>query len=132
MRLVILESPFAAPTPEGVGHHIAYARACLRDCIQRGEAPFASHLLYTQPGVLRDTVPEERALGMKAGLAWGPVAHATVVYTDCGVSVGMKAGISRAEKEGRPVEFRTLGQPWGMSGESSAAPRHEPLRTEQA
>ena len=26
-----------------------YARACLRDSLLRGEAPIASHLLYTQP-----------------------------------------------------------------------------------
>jgi hypothetical protein len=40
-----------------------------------GEAPIASHLLYTQPGVLRDEIPEERRHGIDAGLAWGAVAH---------------------------------------------------------
>lgn len=73
-----------------------------------GEAPFASHLLYTQDGILRDEVPEERELGMEAGFAWGLCADATVVYWDYGISAGMRKGIKRAKREGRPVEYRKL------------------------
>ncbi|OGN03538.1 MAG: hypothetical protein A2655_04835 [Candidatus Yanofskybacteria bacterium RIFCSPHIGHO2_01_FULL_43_42] len=104
MRRVVLESPFAGD----VERNLAYARRCLHDCLLRGEAPIASHLLYTQPGVLDDNKPEERKLGIEAGLVWGSLAEATVVYTDYGISGGMKFGIERAEKEGRPVEFRKL------------------------
>lgn len=104
MRLVILESPYAGD----VRRNRAYARKALRDCLLRGEAPIASHLLYTQPGVLRDAVPTERQHGIDAGLAWGAVAHATVVYSDLGISRGMQYGIQRARKDGRPVEFRSL------------------------
>jgi hypothetical protein len=74
----------------------------------RGEAPIASHLLYAQPGVLRDDVADERELGISAGLAWGPVADATVVYIDRGISPGMKRGIADAESAGRPTEYRVL------------------------
>lgn len=105
MRLVIVESPYAGD----VEANVEYARAALRDCLLRGEAPIASHLLYTQPGVLRDEIPGERAHGIDAGLAWGRVADATVVYTDRGTSRGMEQGIARAVAEGRPVEYRTLG-----------------------
>ena len=42
MVLVLLESPYAGY----VERNLAYARACMRDCLLRGEAPFASHLLY--------------------------------------------------------------------------------------
>ena len=104
MRRVILESPYAGD----IERNVNYARLALRDCLQRGEAPIASHLLYTQPGVLRDNVPEEREWGINAGLAWGAVADATVVYTDYGISRGMEYGIKRAEAEGRPVEYRKL------------------------
>lgn len=104
MRLVIVESPYAGD----IDRNIAYARAAVRDCLLRGEAPMASHLLYTQPGVLRDEVPDERRHGIKAGLAWGRVAEATVVYTDLGISRGMATGIADAEATGRPVEYRTL------------------------
>lgn len=104
MRRVILESPFAGD----VEANIAYARECLRDCLLRGEAPIASHLLYTQPGVLDDDVPAERQHGIDAWLAWGAVADATVVYCDRGISRGMKYGIANADAAGRPVEMRWL------------------------
>ncbi len=104
MRRVIVESPYAGD----VERNTAYARAALRDCLLRGESPIASHLLYTQPGVLDDEIPEERQLGIDAGLAWGAEAEATVCYVDFGVSDGMKYGIARAGDEGRGVEQRTI------------------------
>ncbi len=104
MRRVVLESPFAGH----VQANIEYARACVRDCLKRGEAPIASHLLYTQQGVLRDDVPAERAIGIDAGHAWIEVADAVVVYTDYGVSPGMFKGIARAEAAGKPVERRRI------------------------
>lgn len=108
MRRVILESPYGSDDDAVVAENIRYARACMRDCLLRGESPNASHLLYTQPGVLDDRNPEERKLGIEAGLAWGHEAQATVAYTDRGVSKGMKHGIERAIEEGRPVEYREL------------------------
>lgn len=104
MKLVVVESPYAGD----VERNLTYARACMRDCLQRGEMPFASHLLYTQPGILDDTVPEERKLGINAGFAWAEKADLTVVYTDLGFSSGMRGGIADAEAKGRPVEYRTL------------------------
>ena len=104
-RLVILESPYAGD----VAANVRYARRCIRDSLMRGEAPIASHLLYTQPGILDDGVPEERALGIDAGLAWRKVAEASVVYTDRGISAGMRYGIDAALKAGRPVEYRKIG-----------------------
>ncbi len=104
MRLVLVESPFAGDVEANVN----YARACIRDCLLRGEAPIASHLLYTQPGVLDDTVPNERAYGINAGHAWMRDADAVVVYTDRGVSFGMLAGINRAKFHGKRVEYRIL------------------------
>lgn len=104
MRRVIVESPFAGD----VETNLKYMRAAMRDCLLRGEAPFASHGLYTQPGVLDDDVPEERAHGIEAGFAWREAADATVVYTDRGYSRGMRYGIEDALKKGRPVEYRSL------------------------
>lgn len=104
MTPVILESPYAGD----VERNERYARACLRDCLKRGEAPFASHLLYTQPGVLDDTDADERKLGINAGLALGSCLDRTVVYTDLGTSTGMSYGIAAAEKAGRQIEYRTL------------------------
>lgn len=104
MRRVVVESPFAGD----VEANIAYARAAVRDSVLRGEAPIASHLLFTQPGILDDNVPSERQLGIDAGLAWLSVADASVVYTDRGVSAGMEYGIAAARGAGVPVEYRSI------------------------
>ena len=104
MRLVIIESPYAGD----VEANVDYARRCVRDSLERGEAPIASHLLYTQPGILDDGLPHERQLGIDAGLAWRRVADLTAVYTNHGVSEGMSYGIRAAHEAGIPVEFRVL------------------------
>ena len=102
MRLVIIESPYAGDV-EG---NVTYARACMADSLRRGEAPLASHLLYTQ--MLDDLLPSERMLGIDSGLAWAVKADATVVYTDKGMSRGMEYGIDHAKAHGREIEYRTL------------------------
>lgn len=111
-RLVVVESPYAG----NVERNVAFARACMADCLRRGEAPFASHLLYTQPGVLDDAVPEERRRGIDAGCAWAKLAAVRAVYVDLGVSPGMKEGIVHALAIGQPVEYRVLGADWSLGG----------------
>jgi hypothetical protein len=136
-RLVIVESPFAG-RPTGViakipglravaatvlrWRNVRYARAAVRDSVLRGEAPIASHLLLTQPGILRDDVLAERRLGIDAGLAWGRPEHfvpanmpASAFYVDLGASEGMVYGARVASSLGRPVDRRTLPSwriPW--------------------
>jgi len=108
VKRVYLESPYAGD----VARNLRYVRACMADCLRRGEAPYASHALYTQDGVLRDEVPEERALGMNAGEAFRAACDLTVVYTDLGTSRGMAWGIENAARIGHPVEMRSLGEGW--------------------
>ena len=121
MQLVILESPYAA----GVGlrglvgrwRNRRYARRCVRDSLLRGEAPIASHLLYTQRGILNDQIPAERQHGIDAGLAWRRAADATIVYIDRGISSGMRYGVADAVAHDRPIIYRTLRyRPDGFHG----------------
>lgn len=100
---VLVESPYAGDVAE----NLRYLRACLKDSLDRGEAPFASHLFYTQ--ILDDTVPEERDLGMRAGFAWGECADFVAVYQDRGLSPGMLEGLKAHARSGVRVDFRTLG-----------------------
>ena len=104
MNLVIVESPYAGD----IERNVAYARAAMADCLKRGEAPYASHLLYTQPGVLRDDIPAERELGINAGLAWWRVADLHAFYTDYGMSRGMTAALEKCKADGRPYEMRSI------------------------
>ena len=106
----------AVPVHDRIGYSARFGelppRAALADCLRRGEAPFASHLLYTQPGVLDDLIPKERKQGIEAGLELAKRADATVVYADLGISKGMEWGIKAATEIDRPIEYRSLGMPW--------------------
>jgi len=108
VRRVIIESPYAGD----VERNLRYLRACMADCLRRGEAPFASHGLYTQEGVLDDRNPSERAHGIAAGFAWRTVADATVIYLDLGWSLGMFQGEADSHARSVPVEHRWLGGEW--------------------
>lgn len=105
---VLVESPFSAPNKRLLTRNIAYARACLHDSFLRGEAPWCSHLIYTQAGVLDDDELHQRQLGIDAGLAWGRMAELSAVYVDLGLSRGMLHGIKTAEAEGRAIVYRGL------------------------
>ena len=112
-KFVDIETPYSARTLKEVARNIRYARACVRDSVLRGEDPFASHLFYTQPGILDDNSPAERKRGIMAGKAIIERLNATtVVYTDLGVSKGMKQGMEIAKKSGRKIEYRRLGKGW--------------------
>ena len=106
--LVVIESPYGAASQEQINFNVEYARKCVSDALKRGEAPFASHLIYTQAGILDDNNPYERELGISAGLAWGRKADLVAVYVDLGISSGMKQGIEAHENAGIPIEFRSV------------------------
>ena len=114
LKRIILESPYAGD----VECNVAYARVCLCDSLMRGEAPIASHLLYTQDGVLNDNDPEQRRHGIDAGHAWLEVAEAVVFYVDLGMSSGMETAWLRARDAGVKCERRKVAE---FSPESRAA-----------
>lgn len=117
MKLVIIESPYRGD----VTRNTRYLRACIRDCLKRGESPYASHRMLTD--ALNDDDPEERAIGIEAGLAWrhamspvfrndgaiigySPARH--VFYLDIGATTGMLLAKKRYDDERIPYEERTL------------------------
>jgi len=102
MRTVVIESPLAGE----VRRNIAYAELAVLDSLRRGEAPFASHLLY--PQVLDDGNSDQRQIGMLAGFAVGKRVELCAVYVDLGVTPGMKGGITRHRKHGLEVEERSI------------------------
>jgi hypothetical protein len=110
MKRVIIESPYRANTwylaPLQRWRNRRYARACLRHSLRLGEAPLASHLLYTQ--VLTDADAAERDWGIKAGLTWTEQADLCAVYTDRGISNGMQLGAEFARAHAIAVEYRSL------------------------
>jgi hypothetical protein len=115
--IVVIETPYNAADEAGVRRNIRFARACVRDSLMRGEAPFASHLLYTQPGILNDRVPEERAHGIEAGFDVGAAASLTALYMNLGMSRGMALGAEAANRCNRVVESRRLPDDWDSDDE---------------
>lgn len=105
MKLVIIESPYAGD----IARNVEYARECVRHSLANDEAPIASHLLYTQPGILNDNIPEHRYWGINAGLAWRRVADLAAFYIDLGWSGGMLAAKKIYDTENLPYEVRSLG-----------------------
>ena len=101
--LVMVESPYRGLT---VAEAEGYAEAACWDCMKRGEAPFASHLLYTR--FLDDRDPRQRELGMIFGRAWIKIADLMVVYEDYGISEGMKIAMELAEKLQIDVQIRKI------------------------
>ena len=110
--LVIIESPFRGegetPGAKVIAkrRNLEYARKALHHSLSLGEAPFLSHLLYTQ--VLDDDNSEERSWGINAGFAWAKVAHYVAIYTDLGISEGMSQAISHHKDKGRTVVYRKI------------------------
>lgn len=78
MKPLVIESPYAPRGGFTLEENVAFARAVCRYAVLHGFAPYASHLFYSQPGVLDDTVPAERELGIQAGFVWG--GHAAEVW----------------------------------------------------
>jgi hypothetical protein len=110
LKRIIIESPYAGM----IERNVRYARACMRDSLGRGEAPIASHLIYTQEGILDDQILSERENGIRAGFAWWDVAELIAFYTDLGWSDGMLAALDRVTQENRAHEIRSIhgGKTW--------------------
>lgn len=84
MDIVVIESPYAGD----VENNVEYARKAMLHSLELGEAPYASHLLYTQ--VWDDLDPEQRKAGIKAGVEFHRVADKVAFYCDRGISGGMR------------------------------------------
>ena len=115
MILTVIESPYAAQFSaygneasirREVDQNRLYLKACLRDSIARGEAPFASHELYTR--ALDDACPIEREAGLRAGESWASRAERRVLYLDRGLSEGMVRGLKQAIRLKQKIYVRGL------------------------
>lgn len=104
MKRVVIESPYAGD----VQRNAMYAIAAVKDSLSRGEAPIASHLLFAENGIVDESDPNGRRLGIGAGLAWVPVADLMAFYIDYGESEGMREARLLAEELGIPTEFRKI------------------------
>lgn len=107
MERVIVESPYAG----NIEVNEIYGSFAMKDClVNYGEAPYASHLLYTRKYVLKDWLPNDRRLGIDAGFAWRENGDKSVFYVDLLMSKGMVEGLKDCKNKGLPYEVRKLPQ----------------------
>src|SRR6188768_516060 len=117
MRIVVLESPFK-PSADDVAKYagrysaadllrqnLTYARLLLLNSLQRGEAPLAPHLLYTQVWTERDDL---RDAGIKAGIELHHRADLVALGTDLGTSNGMRLARDNARLIGVELTSRSI------------------------
>lgn len=117
MRIVCLESPFKPSegdiakyagrysAAELLRQNLAYARLALLNALKLGEAPLASHLLYTQ--VWSETA-DLRDAGIKAGIELHHRADLVALYVDLGTSGGMKLASDNARLVGTEITTRSI------------------------
>lgn len=96
MKRLIVESPYAGD----VERNTEFARnVCEFAAREHGYAPFASHLFYTQ--FLDDGDPDDRDLGIEAGLAWA--TRADLVW------ICLRPGEDLSDGMCRAIEFHRDG-----------------------
>lgn len=99
--LIYIASPYGAKSAEGIQENIDFVKAAGRAAIEAGYTPVIVHLVY--PVLLRDDVPEERALGISMDFQLLEKCDAMVYYTHKGVSSGMDLEIRHALEHGIPT-----------------------------
>ena len=105
MKRVYVASPFRGATAEATRQNIVYARLCMLDSLERGEAPYLSHLLYTQVWAESDDL---RAAGLAAGTAWRRGSEYVALYIDLGVTDGMRLAELDAAHHEIPHGYRKV------------------------
>ena len=102
--MIYICSPYRANTEEQLQKHIEYARELTRAELLAGRCPVAVHLYMTQ--CLDEDKPEERSIGLAAGIGASHHCHKMVVGKRFGISEGMSGEIRTAEELGIEIEYR--------------------------
>lgn len=80
------------------------AKGYCREAIMAGYIPIAPHVYFTQ--FLDDTVESERILGIDCGIALLDKCSEIWIYTERGISDGMKTEIEHAKQKGIKLVWR--------------------------
>lgn len=94
MRMVYICSPYRAKDSAQLDRNIEYAQQITRQAIAAGLAPITPHLYMTQ--CLNEDKPDERELGITAGLELLKNCDLVIVGTKYGISEGMVREITAA------------------------------------
>lgn len=113
-KVVLIESPYSAPSQELIQRNVEYAYACATDSYAtRGEAPIVPHLLLTQlprGQFVGDEKPvlRGREFALECCRELRKKADLVAFYLDHGWSSGMERAREEALKDGIACEERYL------------------------
>jgi hypothetical protein len=96
MKSAYICSPYRAKDEAELDRNIDYAQEITRKALLAGYAPITPHLYLTQ--CLNESIPEERDIGMAAGLNLMKQCDFVVVGIRYGVSEGMERELQEAER----------------------------------
>lgn len=85
-----------------------YIRMCIRDCLVREEIPWASHVMFAWTEALYDDDPEQRAEGLAVAKQMSKRCDLIAVYSDLGVTSGMREVLTFAAFQGKKIEHRKI------------------------
>ncbi len=115
MKKVYICSPYRAHSAAELDRNIEYAQEITGQVLKAGYAPITPHLYITQ--CLNENDPEERHMGMAAGLKLLAECDFVVVGDRYGVSEGMDTEMRLAEELG--IELVKAGVLGGEGNEGS-------------
>lgn len=101
MRTVYICSPYRAKDSAELDRHIDYAQQLTRQALEAGLAPITPHLYMTQ--CLNEDKPQERAIGMTAGLELMKSCAFVIAGVKYGISEDMKREMETAAALHIPV-----------------------------
>lgn len=104
---VVVISPFMVEDASKRDLFYRYAKRCAQDSMRRNEAPLVSHVFYYDM-LGYSTVGLERDMGFNAQLSWIRKCDLVVVYSDYGMTQGMKAAVDYAKFKNKKIEFRVI------------------------
>lgn len=101
--LVYVCSRFSGANEMEVAEHVLMARRYSRFVLTRQAVPLTPHLLY--PRFLRESVPEERELGIQCGLKLLRKCDELWAFVVSGISPGMRRELDEAKAYGIRIRF---------------------------
>lgn len=98
-RKIYVASRYAGDVDVNTKAAVGYCRLV----VKKGHMPVASHLLYPGTGILNDSDPQERELGLMFGLALLGMCDEVWVFGP--VSPGMAQEIEEAKRQKKPIRY---------------------------
>lgn len=106
-RTALVLTPFMSEDPAKKDMFYRYAKRAVKDCLNRGEAPLASHIFFYE-FFNNNLIQTERDMGFISQVSWIKDCDMVVVYMDFGITQAMKAALDVAKLKNRRIEYRLI------------------------